>query len=142
MFQALFWKNYRFAHFGQNWLFWPKMPKNEGFSHFFAIRSLEFAIFWSLDEVVGDLRIHVRPSVRPSVRTYVTLLLENRSLLFSETLQLVRACKGGKMFQALFWKIPVLPILAKNCPKLTILAQNAQKWRFFAFFRNPFIRIC
>ena len=39
-------------------------------------------------------------------------------------------------------EIPVLPILAKNCPKLAILAQNAQKWRFFAFFHNPFIRIC
>ena len=54
--------------------------------------------FWSLDEVVGDLRIHGRPSVC----MYVTLLLENRALLFSETLQLVRACKWEKMFQALF----------------------------------------
>ena len=53
-------------------------------------------IFWSLDEVVGDLRIHVRASVRTCVRTYATLLLENRSLLFSETLQLFRACKREK----------------------------------------------
>ena len=37
-------------------------------------------IFWSLDEVVGDLRIHIRPYVRP----YVTRLLENRSLLFGK----------------------------------------------------------
>ena len=90
--------------------------------HFFKNQS-----FWSLDEVVGDLRIHVRASI--------TLLLENRSLLFSETLQLVRACKREKNVPSAFLKkIPVLPILAKNCPKLAILAQNAQKWRFFAFF--------
>ena len=85
--------------------------------------------FWSLNEVVGDLRIHVRASVRTSV----TLLLENRSLLFSENLQLARACKREKNVPSAFLKkIPVLPIMAKNCPKLAILAQNAQKWRFFA----------
>ena len=62
-----------------------------------------------------------RPCVRPSVRTYVTLLLENCSLLFSETLQLVRACKCEKNVPSAFLKKnPVLPILAKNCPKLTI----------------------
>ena len=48
--------------------------------------------FWSLDEVVGDLRIHV------------TLLLENRSLLFSETLQLVRACKREKNVPSAFFE--------------------------------------
>ena len=43
------------------------------------------------------------------------------SLLFSETLQLVRACKGGKNVPSAFLKKnPVLPILAKNCPKLAI----------------------
>ena len=96
-------------------------------------------IFWSLDEVVGDLRIHVRPSVRAYVCMYVcmyvTLLLENRSLLFSETLQLFRACKRDKNFPSSFLKkIPVLPILAKNCPKLAILAQNAKKWEVFHIF--------
>ena len=40
------------------------------------------------------------------------------------------------MFQALFEKIPVFPILAKNCPKLAILAQNAQKV-FRIFLRIP-----
>ena len=68
-----------------------------------------------------------RLCVRACVRLSITRLLENRSLLFSETLQLVRACKR------FFEKIPVLPILAKNCPKLAILAQNAQKWRFSHF---------
>ena len=56
--------------------------------------------FWSLDEVVGDLRIHVRPSVR----SFVMRLRENRSLLFSETLQLGRTRIGEKMFQADFRK--------------------------------------
>ena len=61
--------------------------------------------------------------------------LEIHSLLFSETLQLVRACKRDKNVPSAFLKkIPILPILAKNCPKLAFLAQNAQKWRFFAFF--------
>ena len=94
--------------------------------------------FWSLDEVVGDLRSHVCPYVRP----YVTRFLGNRSLLFSKTLQLVRGCKCEKNVPSAFLKkIPVSPILAKNCPKWNILAQNAQKWRFFAFFCNPCIRI-
>ena len=84
-------------------------------------------VFWSLDEVVGDLRIHVRPSVCAYVRTYVTLLLENRSLLFSETLQLVRACKCEKNVPSAFLKkIPVLPILSKighfgpKCQKMEV----------------------
>ena len=45
--------------------------------------------FWSLDEVVGDLRSHVCPYICTFVRTCVILFLGNRSLLFSETLQLV-----------------------------------------------------
>ena len=95
--------------------------------------------FWSLGvQPKRDLRNHVRsfvrPFVRPSVRPFVTQFLENRSLLFSETLQLVRACKRDKNVPSAFLKKnPVSPILAKNCPKLAFLAQNAQKWRFFAF---------
>ena len=42
------------------------------------------------------------------------------SLLFSETLLLIRAFNSKKMFQMLFVKNPVLPILAKNRPKLAI----------------------
>ena len=38
------------------------------------------------------------------------------------------------MFQALFWKKSRFAHFGQNCPKLAILAQNAQKWRFFAFF--------
>ena len=101
----------------------------------------------SLDEVFGDLRILVRACVRMYVCTYVTLLLENRSLLFSETLQLVRACKCEKNFPSAFLKkIPVSLIFPKNCPKWGILAQNAQKWRFFAFFLESlhyfFLKLC
>ena len=47
------------------------MLKNEGFPTFLQIGSLELADFWSLDEVVGDLRSHVCPYVRASVRPYV-----------------------------------------------------------------------
>jgi len=43
------------------------------------------------------------------------------SLLFSETLQLIRAFNSEKNVPIAFLKkIPVLPILAKNCPKLAI----------------------
>ena len=78
--------------------------------------------------------------VRPFVRPFVPVFLKNRSLLFSATWQFVRTQKGGKNGPSAFLKKnPVSPILAKNCPKLVILAQNAQKWRFFAFFRNPCI---
>ena len=43
------------------------------------------------------------------------------SLLFSETLQLIRAFNSEKNVpNAFLKKIPVLPILAKNCPKLAI----------------------
>ena len=59
---------------------------------------LFLAHFWSLDEVVGDLGSHVCPYVRP----YVRLFLGNRSLLFSETLQLVSACKREKNFPSVF----------------------------------------
>ena len=62
-------------------------------------------------------------------------------LLFSETLQLIRAFNSEKNVSNSFLKkIPVLPIFAKNCPKLAILAQNAQKWRFFAFFSSKKIK--
>ena len=43
------------------------------------------------------------------------------SLLFSETLQLIRAFNSEKNVPNAFLKNnPVLPILAKNCPKLAI----------------------
>ena len=125
---------------------WSKMPKIEGFPHFFKKPHIDFPNFlvsrrsrWRPKDS--------RPYVRPCVRPYVTLLLENRSLLFSETLQLVRACKCEKNVPSAFLKkIPVSPILAKNCPKLVILAQNAQKWRFFAFFSESlhyfFLKLC
>ena len=70
--------------------------------------------FWSLDEVVGNLRIHVRTCVRACV----TLLLENRSLLFSETLQLIRAFNSEKNVPIGFLKI--FQKIFENCPKLAI----------------------
>ena len=68
-----------------------------------CIRGLRFD-FWSLDEVVGALRIHVRSSVTRS--------LGNLSLLFSATSQLVRACKCEKNVPSAFLIIfTVLAIL-------------------------------
>ena len=81
-----------------------------------------------------NLELSPRLSVCPSVRLSATRFLRIPSLLFSETLQLVRACNRDKNVPSAFLKTnPVSPILAKNCPKLAFLAQNAQKWRFFAF---------
>ena len=98
--------------------------------------------FWALDqrsfETLGVVFIC------PSVHTYVTLFLGNRSLLFSETLQLVRACKHEKnvpsAFLIIFPVLAILAILAKNF-------QNGPFWpkinknRGFSFFPEPRIRI-
>ena len=71
--------------------------------------------FWSLDEVVGALRIHVRACARTHVRHAVA------RKPFITFLHLVRACKRNKNVPSAFLKkIPVLPILAKNCSKLAI----------------------
>ena len=56
--------------------------------------------------------------MRSYVRTSVTLFLGNRSLLFSETLQLVRACKCEKNVSSAF--LIIFTILAKNWSKLAI----------------------
>ena len=76
--------------------------------------------FWSLDQLVVETLgvAFVRTYVRTYVRSSVTLFLGNRSLLFYETLQLVRACRCEKNVPSAFLKIfTVLAILAKNCPK-------------------------
>ena len=53
------------------------------------------------------------------MRSLVTRFLGNRSLLFSETLELVRACKCEKNVPSAFFIIlTVLAILAKNWSKL------------------------
>ena len=60
----------------------------------------------------------VRPYVRSFVRSLVTRFLGNHSLLFSETLQLVRACKCEKNVPSAFLIIfTILAILAKNWSK-------------------------
>ena len=58
------------------------------------------------------------------------------SLLFSETLQLIRAFKPEKMFQTLFEKIHILPILVKNCPKLSVWL-DAGFWQDAGIAGNP-----
>ena len=93
-------------------------------------------LFWSLDEVVGDLRIHVRASVRSYVHPS-RCCSKTVHYFFSETLQLVRACKREKnVISAFLKKIPVLPILAKNCPKLAILL-DAGFWQDAGIAGNP-----
>ena len=70
---------------------------------------------WSLRP--SESRLSVRTSVCPSA----ALFLGNRSLLFSETLLLVRACKREKNVPSAFLIIfTVLAILAKNWSKLAI----------------------
>ena len=49
-----------------------------------------------------NLEFSPRSSVRPSVRASVRKYLEIRSLLFSETLLLVRTQKGGKNVSSAF----------------------------------------
>ena len=75
-------------------------------------------------------------SPRSSVRSSPTRFLGISSLLFSESLQLIRAYNRKRMFQKLFWKNPVLPILAKNCPKLAIWL-DAGFWQDFGIAGNP-----
>ena len=93
--------------------FWAEGDSKEGsFSLFLEIRTLEFPIFGLSTKSLETL------GVCPSVRTYVARFLGNRSLLFSETLQLVRACKFEKNVPSAFLIIfTVLAILAKNWSK-------------------------
>ena len=80
-----------------------------------SLRKTIFVFLVSRPTGRWDLRSHVCPFVRSSV----TLFLGNRSLLFSETLQLVRACKQEKNVPSAFLIIfTVSAILAKNWPKL------------------------
>ena len=87
--------------------------KINGWKTFFRVKN-----FWFVEcQFVRTLNLAL-------VRPFVQIYLEIGSLLFSETLQLVRTQKGGKIFQALFWKNPVSHILAKNCPKFRIFSQS------------------
>ena len=89
--------------------------------------------FWSLgDQPKRDLRNHVRPFVRP----LVTQFLENRSLLFSETLQLVRACKRDKNVPSAFLKkITICPFWPKTVQNWS---PNSTFWWFFNLYFDHF----
>ena len=91
---------------------------------------------WSLDE--WSFEILGVASVRTSIRASAKLFLRNRSLLFSETLHLVRACKCKKnVSSTLLIIFTVLAILAKNAknwplwPKMT---NNRTVHQFINFF--------
>ena len=101
--------------FEPNWSFWDKNTR---------VGPRMMACFWSLDQLVVETLgvASVRTSVSSYVCTCATLFLGNRSLLFSETLQLVRACRCEKNVPSAFLKIStVLAILAK-----------LSKWPFLA----------
>ena len=111
------------------------MLKIEVFQLFFRLVHQNVLIFglstnWSLRPQES------RSSVRPSVRSCVTLFLGNRSLIFYETLQLVRACRCEKNVPSAFLKIlTVFAILAKNCPKWPFF--GVPKMEVFSiFFQN------
>ena len=78
-----------------------------------------------------DLRSRVCPFVRTSVRSYATLFLGNRSLLFYETLQL-GLVGARKMFQALFFHR--FGHFGQKLSKMALFGQKWPKWRFLAFF--------
>ena len=79
---------------------------------------------WVVEEFVKTLNLAL---VCSCVRLFATRFLRIRSLLFSETLQLVRTHKRGKSRFNHF---------GQKCPKFAILVQNAQKWSFSHFYRN------
>ncbi len=96
--------------------------------------------FWFVEEFVRTLNLAL---VCPSVRLSVTRFLRIPSLLFSETLQLVRACKRDKNVPSAFLKkitfCPFWPKTVQNWPFWPKMLKNGG---FSHFYRNPFIRIC
>ena len=79
-------------------------------------------------ETLGVMFVH------PCVRASVTLFLGNRSLLFSETLQLVRACRCEKNVSGAFLIIfTVLTVFDQNGPFWPKMTKNGG---FLDFFEN------
>ena len=78
------------------------------------------------------------PFVPPSVTQYLRI----RSLLFSETLLLVRACKHNKNVPSAFFKSPFFPIFPNTVENFPLWPKIHSNGGFCAFFCNPFIRIC
>ena len=76
---------------------------------------------------------------RSSVCPLVSVFLEVHSLIFPETLQLVRTGKGGKNVPSAFLKEFRFALLAKNCVKFAILGNMPQNGGFSHFYWNPFI---
>ena len=72
--------------------------------------------------------------MRPCVCMYVTLLLENRSLLFSETLQLVRACKCEKNVPSAFLKNSHFAHFGQKLSKMGHFGPKCPKMEVFRIF--------
>ena len=69
-----------------------------------------------------------------SVHSYVTQFLENLSLLFSETLQLVRACKRDKNVPSAFLKNSRFSHFGQKLTKIGHFGLKCPKLEVFAFF--------
>ena len=69
-----------------------------------GVKWLFLAHFWSLDEVVGDLRSRVRTSVRSSVRSSVRHAFSRKPFItfFLKLYSWLGLVSARKMFQALF----------------------------------------
>ena len=120
----------KIALFDQNW---PKFelnlaywPDARVFDFFVEVWENVKIIFWSLNEVVWDLSNHVRPSVTQS--------LENRSLLFSEILQLVRACKRDKNVSSAFLKKFRFAHFGQEMSKIGPFGPKCPKMEVFCIF--------
>ena len=93
--------------------------------------------FWSLDQLV--LRSRIRSYVHTYVLTCATLFLGNRSILFSENLQLVRACRCKKNVSSAWvkkWPKNFLgsKIISLILPKNHSLITQKLFWPFFGVF--------
>ena len=123
---SLFWEKF------ENGNFRPKLTQIWPFLAWFADFSKMFSSIFGLPTKSVDLK-----DSRPSVCTSVRHAIARKQFITFFWNFAVMACKREKNVPSAFLKkFPVLPILAKNCPKLAILAQ---KWRFSHFSRNPFI---
>ena len=87
---------------------------------------------WSLETLgVTSVRSSVRTFVRSYVRTSVTRFLGNRSLLFSETLQLVRAFRCEKNVPSVFFdNFHRFCHFGQKLSKVDFLAKNDQNGGF------------
>ena len=101
------------------------LAKNCSKLAFWALNNQNWRFLVSRPTGRWDLRSHVCSSVR----SYATLFLGNRSLLFSETLQWVRACRCEK-------NVPSAFLIIFTCPKWPFLPKWPKMEVFCIFSRT------